>query len=203
MSFSVVTRLQVVEAELVIAITARHMIASLILVTSDCALWAIDCSRFLLPLFEVFVLLGFTTLTTLVGRLTTGEAHLFATVRAGHKLAGFLPIWFSNVAITSRHRTPSQVRVQVNHCIRLKTFVLVDVSFVDTVPHILFFKRLIAAPLHATNTNHFALVDLIDEIVLEAEHAELMLAAETVKLVLRVVFVAKITRALIASIQTN
>ena len=194
--FTVVAWLQVIQAELVSAITACHMIAALVFVACDSALRAIDRSGLFFPLLEVFVLLGFTALTVLMSSLSTGEAHLFATLLAGHKLISFLLLRFSNVAFASRYGTPSKVGVQVDHRIRLEAFVLVDVSLVDTVSDIILVKCLSAAPLHAANAHNFALVDLVDEIVLKAKHTELVLAVETVKLIFRVFLVAKVTSAL-------
>lgn len=72
----VLAALKVVEAEVVAAIRARHVVAPLILVNRDLALGTLDCPGIFLPLIEQLLLFRVATFTPSVRFLTTHKAEL-------------------------------------------------------------------------------------------------------------------------------
>lgn len=56
--------LQVVKAELMAAVAASHMVASLVLVDGDATLRAIHCTVLFLPILKLIVFLSLAALST-------------------------------------------------------------------------------------------------------------------------------------------
>jgi len=163
--------LQVVETELVATGAASHVIAPFVFIDSDRAFGTLHSSVVALPLREFGVLLRFTTLLPRVRFLPTGKADFSVTrFTLGFRIFPFGPL--SHDAAARGARAPSQVWIQVDHCVVQESTVLNKVLVGDHLLDIAFFELAGAPNLHAANVDHFARVNLAVQVVLLAEPAE-------------------------------
>ena len=73
------TGLEIVDAELVFATRAGHMITTFVFVDSDSALGTLNSAIILLPFFKVHIRLSLSALTIRVRNFTTCKAHSHVT----------------------------------------------------------------------------------------------------------------------------
>ena len=118
-------------------ITASHMIAAFILVTSDGALGAVDCSCFLFPFFKLVIFLALTAFTGGVRLHATWETDTCHAVVTNNIVLVFVRT-FANVALTGRVGAPSQVWIQINHCISLEALVFRKKRLVSTIAYLFY-----------------------------------------------------------------
>ena len=174
------------------AIAASHVITAFVLVHSDGTFWAIYGSCLLFPLSKLYILLTLPTLVAWVGLHSTWEANASHAVITDYILDWLLWV-LPHVALTCGLGAPPQIWVKIDHRISMEAHVLVEQVLFNTIPHFILTKLLQATVLHAANIHDFAFVYLTLQILLVAQLAELMLAPQTIEVLLLDIFVAHIT----------
>ena len=113
------TRLQIVETELMPAIAASHMIAALVLVHCYCAFGTIYGSSFFLPLLKLYIFFSLSTFMSRMRFHSAGEADASLAIGTDHIFLFLIRI-LAHVALTLCLGAPPQARIQVNHGVSLK-----------------------------------------------------------------------------------